>query len=140
MTGGLLLRLDEITQHQPSMIFLMIGINDLGVNSKGKILENYELIVKNIKEHSPSTKLNLQSILPVNNTVRKSGKTNRDVVFLNEKILEIAKKYGLDFFNLHPFFLDENGNLDKRFTQDGIHLDAEGYLIWKKELQKYIDS
>jgi len=140
MTGGMLLRLEEITQHQPSKIFLMIGINDLGVRSKDEILKNYEAIVKFISEKTPSTQLYLQSILPTNNSLRKSGKSNSDIVFLNEKINEIAQKMDLKYINLHPLFLDNNGALDERFTQDGIHLDEAGYQVWKKELKKYIDS
>ena len=74
MTGGLLMRLDEITQHEPAQIFLMIGINDLSVHSLDDIMKNYQAIVSDILLKTPSTKLYLQSILPVNNQVRNSGK------------------------------------------------------------------
>ena len=133
------MRLNEITQHNPAKIFLMIGVNDLSVHSIADILKNYEAIVADVLLKTPSTKLYLQSILPVNNQVRNSGKSNSDIVFLNKKIENIATENGLAFLNLHPLFLNGEGELDSRLTQDGIHLDAEGYLIWKKELQKYID-
>lgn len=139
MTGGMLERLEEVTQYQPAKIFLMIGINDLSVISNEKILDNYKAIVQQIKAKSPSTQLFLQSILPVNNQVRNSGRSNQDIIFLNEKIQSIAEKNDLVYVNLHPHFLDDQGNLDAALTQDGIHLDAKGYLIWKKELKKYID-
>jgi len=139
MIGGLLLRLNEITKHQPSKIFLMIGVNDVNVHPLDDIVENYKSIVSDILLKTPSTKLYLQSILPVNNQVRNSGKSNSDIVFLNKKIKDIATQNGLEFINLHQLFLDENGNLNSNLTQDGIHLDASGYLIWKKELRKYID-
>lgn len=139
MTGGMLGRLDEITPYQPDKIFLMIGVNDLSVNSLDYILRNYESIVSYILLKTPSTKLYLQSILPVNNDVRNSGKSNSDIVFLNEKIENIATRNGLIYLNLYPLFLDEEGQLDSKLTQDGIHLDSNGYLIWKKELQKYLN-
>ena len=139
MTGGLLLRLDEITRYKPSQIFMMIGINDLSVHDKSKILDNYKSIVTKILLKSPSTKLYLQSLLPVNNQVRNGGKSNADIIFLNEKIQELASENDLIYVNLHPLFLDEEGRLKANLTQDGIHLDAAGYLIWKKELQKYIN-
>ncbi len=140
MTGGLLMRLDDITRHQPAKIFLMIGINDLSIYSLDSILKNYEDIVTQILLKTPSTKLYLQSILPVNNQVRNSGKSNSDIVFLNKKIENIASENGLVFLNLHPLFLDGEGELNSNLTQDGIHLDASGYLIWKNELQKYINN
>ncbi len=139
MTGGMMVRLEEITKYHPAKIFLMIGINDLSVISKEKIIENYKSIVNQIVEKSPSTKLYLQSILPVNNEVRNSGKSNDDILFLNEKIQDIASNYGLVYVNLHPLFVDSEGRLKTNLTQDGIHLDVEGYLIWKKELTKYIN-
>lgn len=139
MTGGLLLRLDEITQYQPAKIFLMVGVNDVNVHPIPDILKNYRKIVKEVLLKTPSTKLYLQSILPVNNQVRNSGKSNADIIFLNKEIEKIAAENELVFLNLHPLFIDRNGMLDADVTQDGIHLDANGYLIWKKELQKYLD-
>ena len=108
MTGGLIMRLNEITQHQPTKIFLMIGVNDLSVHSLDDILKNYESIVADILLKTPSTKLYLQSILPVNNQVRNSGKSNLDIVFLNKKIENIATENGLVFLNLHPLFVSES--------------------------------
>lgn len=140
MTGGMLQRLDDITKYQPSKIFLMIGVNDISVLSKEKIIENYKSIVKKIVEKSPTSKLYLQSILPVNNEVRNSGKSNSDIIELNNNIQVIASDNELVYVNLHPLFLDEEGRLDAELTQDGIHLDMKGYLIWKKELLKYIDK
>jgi len=139
MTGGLLVRLNEITQYQPAKIFLMIGVNDLSVYSIDDILKNYQAIVSDILLKTPSSKLYLQSILPVNNHVRNSGKSNSDIVFLNKEIENIATENELIFLNLHSLFIDEDGQLDSSLTQDGIHLDASGYLIWKKELEKYIN-
>jgi len=138
MTGGMLQRLDGITKYQPAKIFLMIGVNDISVHSKEKIIEDYKSIVDKIVEKSPKTKLYLQSILPVNNDIRNSGKSNSDIISLNSNIQKIASENGLVYVNLHPLFLDKEGRLDSKLTQDGIHIDVKGYLIWKKELLKYI--
>lgn len=138
MTGGMLLRLDEITKHQPAKIFLLIGINDLSVHSKETILDNYEKIVDSIRTNTPKTKLYIQSLLPINNEVRSTGKDNEDIIYLNNKIKDIASKFNLVYVNLHPLFTDETGKLKSRLTQDGIHLDAEGYQIWKQALIPYL--
>ena len=140
MTGGMLLRLDEITKHSPAKIFLLIGINDLSVHSKVTIIENYQKIVANIQKNSPKTQLYLQSLLPVNNDIRECGKDNQDILFLNDKIKGIASKFNLVYVNLHPLFKDETGKLKSRLTQDGIHLDAEGYQIWKQALTQYLNN
>ena len=77
--------------------------------------------------------------MPVNNEVRSTGKDNQDILFVNDKIKAIASKYNLVYVNLHPLFTDETGKLKSRLTQDGIHLDAEGYQIWKQALNPYLD-
>lgn len=30
------------------------------------------------------------------------------------------------------------GMLDKRYTNDGLHLMGEGYLAWKEVIEKYV--
>lgn len=67
-TFGLLKRLDTITSGKPKRIVLMIGVNDI---SKGftekQTLKNYDKILSTIQEKSPSTKIIMTSVLPVNN-------------------------------------------------------------------------
>ena len=66
VTEGVLFRLEEITDSKPSKIFLMIGVNDLSLGiSIDSILTNYETILTKILDETPSTKIFIQSILPV---------------------------------------------------------------------------
>ncbi len=36
--------------------------------------------------------------------------------------------------DLHPHFSNEQGKLNKNFTMYGLHLNAEGYKLWKHVL------
>ena len=40
--------------------------------------------------------------------------------------------------DLHPYFLDSEGKLDKAYTLDGLHPNEKGYKVWKKILQPYL--
>ncbi|HPQ96908.1 MAG TPA: GDSL-type esterase/lipase family protein, partial [Thiolinea sp.] len=54
-TGGVLGRLDEVVRSRPDKIFLMIGTNDLSAGkSVEQIIANYRLILRRIREASPS--------------------------------------------------------------------------------------
>lgn len=134
-TDGILKRLPQILDGQPKQIFLMIGINDLLFHRPPHILKNYQDIINLILEKSPNTKLYIQSILPVNNQVKRTGLNNSDVLTLNEEIKKMAQKANLPFIDIYDLLKDKNGDLDEKFTKDGIHLNAAAYDIWVKELQ-----
>ena len=139
-TFGVLQRLDEITKRKPSRIFLLIGVNDLSKNIPNEaIIENIFAIVGKIRSASPKTKIFVQSLLPVN-----PGVKNFPVNFARqENILAIngqVKKYGTVFkftyVDIYGQFLDKQNMLDARFTDDGLHLNAAGYLHWVSYLKK----
>jgi len=130
VTEGILKRLSPILKGKPKKIFLMIGVNDLLFHSPQKTLGFYQEIVKTIRAKSPQTKLILQSLLPVNEQVKSMPIKNSDILTLNLGIEKIANSEELLFINLHSHFLDGKGRLDEKYTKDGIHLDASGYLLY----------
>jgi lysophospholipase L1-like esterase len=142
VTAGVIHRLDGITKGHPSKIFLLIGINDLGRNiSPDSVVKNILIISSYIKYESPSTKLFVQSILPVNDTYHKfSTHTNKvkEIKQVNEQLLQYANQYQYTFINLYSSFCDENEKLKSDLTNDGLHLKGEAYLLWKRIVYPYI--
>ena len=139
---GILERLDEVTEGKPAKIFLLIGVNDISRNVPAElILRNYEQIVNRIKKESPDTELYLQTILPVNNTfTRYKYHYNKDhiIAAVNKGIKELAIKEEVNLVDLHPHFLNEENKLDKKYTEEGLHLNAEGYKLWADILRACI--
>lgn len=67
-----LYRLNEVVSRKPAKIFLPIGTNDLARGiSTDSLFANLMLIADYVKQESPSTRLNLQSTLPVNKSFGK---------------------------------------------------------------------
>ena len=63
----------------------------------------------------------VQSILPVNKIgVKRFKQVNQQSIEINEE-----------------FFIDTNAELDKQYTQDGIHLTGKGYLLWLEVIDKF---
>lgn len=137
-TEGILKRLKLVLDLQPKQLFLMIGVNDLLFHSPEKIIDNYRKIVEQIHTDSPSTRLFLQSCLPVNNEVRNLTIGNEDLQTINQGIQKIASDYAVPFINLYPDFTDEKGNLNTDFTADGIHLNGKGYAVWRDKVADLI--
>lgn len=134
-------RIDELISSKPRKIFFMMGINDL-VTFAGTstVLENYEQVIQKIQTESPGTKLYLQSVLPVNNGLKDTYRENDDVLSINLGLQELAKKYQLTYVNLHSHFLNSEDKLDGKFSVDGIHINGEGYMVWKRLVEPYVNE
>lgn len=137
---GMRERLGEVLRHRPSKIFLMAGVNDLAYISLEKTWPKYERLVNEILTKSPSTKLYLQSVLPVNNLVSPTPVDNEDVQVLNAKIKEFAQAKNLIFIDLYSVLQDLDGNLDAAYTSDGIHINGLAYRKWAEVLNVYLDE
>ena len=72
-------RLDAVVNGAPAKIFLLIGINDVDRGaSADTIVERIGMIVDKIRKDSPSTKIYLQSVLPVSDHYKMfNGHTSR---------------------------------------------------------------
>lgn len=139
-TFGVLARLPRIVAAKPSRIFLMIGVNDLKREVPvATIINNYRRMVAMIRQGSPRTRIYLQSVLPVNDSMliepfRKV--TNADVARLNEALQQLARQKRVCYVNLHEVFADERGQLKKDETPDGLHLKIPSYVAWVAYLQR----
>jgi lysophospholipase L1-like esterase len=139
-TEDILARLPQITNGHPHKIFLLIGVNDLIFHPFPNILSNYETIVTQIRQLTPDSKLYLESVLPIHNSLRRSGLRNEDIIELNQGIQKIAVKYQLPYLDLHRKMIDADGALQANLSKDGIHLNAAGYQIFKELLKKHISE
>lgn len=138
-TKGILNRLDEVVKRNPKEVYIMIGINDIGKKVDLKVYEaNMEKIVQSF--NGKSTKVVIQSILPVNNQEFNNEISNKKVHQFNKVLQKIAKENGLQYIDLHMFFEDGKGQLQKDLTVDGIHLTGEGYDTWMENLDKELSD
>lgn len=145
ITMGVYDRLDAILSGQPAKIFLLIGINDVARGtSADSIVQNIRLITETIMTKSPDTHLFLQSVLPVNDSFDKfHGHTSRYkmVPEINDQLKKLAKEKNVTFIDLFTHFVNESGiKMDAKYTNDGLHLTGEGYLLWKEIVEPRISN
>ncbi len=136
-TADILERLDPIIEAKPRKIFLLIGVNDLMFLTLPQIQNFYEKIVLRLVTETPKTQLYLESILPIHNDLRRNGMKNEDIDTLNKEIKQIAEKYNATFIDLNSKFKNTEGSLRTEFSLDGIHLNGEGYLLFRDIIQPY---
>lgn len=140
-TWGVYDRLSTILKGRPRKLFLLIGINDIGRGKNDSyVIEGVKRIIKRIKKESPRTQLYVQSILPVNPIYGKfGGHTSqwKRIPGINAEIQKIADTEGVVFVDLFSSFVDDEGKMNKAYTNDGLHLLGEGYTIWKDVIVRY---
>ncbi|WP_121356658.1 family 20 glycosylhydrolase [Flavisolibacter nicotianae] len=135
VSTGVLKRLDEVAKRKPAKVFLLIGVNDLAGNiPPDSVVKNILLIADYLKQETPVTKLFVQSLLPVNDGLKKfAGHTSKAVQIkeVNERLQQEAATHHYSYINLHDSFCNPNGKLKEELTNDGLHLTGKGYLLWK---------
>lgn len=120
-------RLDAILKGSPAKIFLLIGINDVDRGaSADTIVERIGMIVDKIRKDSPSTKIYLQSVLPVSDHYKMfNGHTSRWQVVpeINKGLVRLAADRGVKYIDLYSHFIDNTtGKMNIKYTNDGLHL------------------
>ncbi|MGG6294776.1 GDSL-type esterase/lipase family protein [Leptolyngbya sp. AN02str] len=145
---GVLGRLSLLDATNPQTILLMIGINDLlrGVDDE-VILQNYTAIIQYLKQAHPETQIVVQSILPhASEAATWEGRDrllkipNDRIRNLNLRLAELAASEGVYFMNLYTLFADNRNRLRVDLSTDGLHLNPQGYLVWRSGLQMYIQQ
>ena len=142
ITFGVLKRLDDVIKRQPSKLFLLIGINDIGKDIPDAVIaNNIRKIILRVQAESPSTKIYVESILPVNPDVPNFPQhydKQEHVINTNKFIKKVAEETHCPYLNIHDLFTDAQGRLDAKYTKDGLHLTAEGdgYEKWIEYLKK----
>lgn len=123
-----LARINPILARKPGMIFLEIGINDFvtGINMDS-LYENYKKIIFLAK--SADAKLYVESVFPA---AFKYKYLIPSIRSFNDRLQAYCEMQGVSYIDLYTA-LSNNGELDHAFTSDGIHLNANGYRVWKEK-------
>ena len=121
-----------------------MGVNDIarGIPIK-TIAANIEKIVLKIQAQSPRTSIYLQNILPVNPDFGLFTNHMKCELIseLNVEVRDIAQKYHVTYIDLHTLFLDKKTNkLGVAYTNDGLHLLGNGYILWRNYILNFIND
>lgn len=56
----------------------------------------------------------------------------------NAALEQVAKRQGVTWINLYPLMADSEGKLRREFTNDGLHLMGQAYIVWRDALKPYV--
>ena len=126
-----------IKPYSPSRIFLYAGDNDIGYGkSADQVFEDYLEIVARLQKDLPESELVFISIKPSSARWDKWPEMAR----ANRMVSEYALDHNnLGFADLATPLLESDGNPKDVFVEDGLHLNEEGYRLWRKALAPFLE-
>ena len=136
---------DRVYKYNPSKVILLIGTNDIiyGKNID-YIVNNINKIVDLINKNLPKCKIYIESLYPINNTDNATinhnmvkNRTNELINNINSRINSISNT---TYINVHDSLIDNDGNLNLKYTVDGLHLNNSGYEIVTSIISQYLNN
>ena len=126
-----------IWPYMPTKIFLYAGDNDIGHGKTAdQVFEDYKELVELLRTDLPDSELIFISIKP--------SKQRWDwwptMVEANRMVREYANEHAsLGYADLATPLLDEDGLPKDVYVEDGLHLNDQGYDLWREALAPYLD-
>lgn len=128
---------DCVANSGASKVYIMLGMNDIGLYGIDDTIKNYEELVGRIKAKSPSVQIVVQSMTPMTSTsnILGSSLNNDNIKIYNSRLSELCKKNGWAFVDVASVMYDAQGiNLNRDFCSDpdgmGVHFTEVGCEKW----------
>lgn len=129
---------DRVYKYNPSKVILLVGINDLlYADHDDEISKNIGEIASNIHKKLPNCEIFIQSIYPMNKDWYVYA-SKEEITKVNDEIKKICKENKYKYLDLYSVLIDDNYQFDKKYTDDGLHPNEEGYKIVTKYIKEEI--
>ena len=149
-TGHVLWRManSPMDKISPKMTVVMIGTNNIGHkkpnseemhSSPAETVEGVQMIVDQLKEKYPTTKILLLEVFPRGN--KPDDRYRIAVDEINKGLESIYANNAVEnvqLYSINDLFLEEDGTLPKEIMPDFLHPSKEGYEIWAKAIEPMI--
>ncbi|OOF64405.1 cytidylyltransferase domain-containing protein [Rodentibacter sp. Ppn85] len=117
---------NNLIQHLGDKAILMFGTNDIIYPgwSNEQVLEDIQLLIHKLKNIKPDVILYFLEITPIALRVDRDNEVIRQLnQFLKTNLKDIQ------WISLDKSFSDQYGKLNLDYTQDGLHLNEQGYKL-----------
>lgn len=134
---------DCVAMSGAKKLFIMLGMNDIGIYGLEGSIENYKELLGLIIEKSPGIEVFVQSMTPMAaSSTSKSSKLNNDKIKeYNALLLEMCKENGWYFLDVASVMYDGAGYLKDSYCSDlssmGMHFTNEGCDAWVNYLKTH---
>lgn len=124
----------ELTGIKPKVAVLMIGTNNSRDDQPEAIADAIKLIVREIRNQCPKTKVLLLAVFPRNRPTDTPEQlaTNHKV---NELIAKLSHGRKVRFLDINRVFLGPDGKVPAGIMPDFLHPNEHGYQLWAQAME-----
>jgi lysophospholipase L1-like esterase len=128
------LRNGEFEGVSPKVVVIMIGTNNVTLNTVDEIAAGVTAIVDEVHQRSRTSRILLLGIFP------RGEKPNEHRVTIDQINQRLAKLGGghdgvVTYLDIGPKFLGADGSISKDVMYDFLHPSAKGYEIWVEAMK-----
>lgn len=121
-------------------VFIMLGMNDIGLYGTDGAMNSCKQVVTKILEKSPDAHIYLQTVTPMIESAQLESFNNTLVKEFNGKLKAYCDEKGYHYLDVYSALADDKGNLPKELCSDpdnmGLHFNDTSCQMWVDYLKK----
>ena len=129
-----------------SVVYIMLGMDNMGYLGTDRALSDLVTVVTNIKEAAPDVTIVMQSVTPMaDSSTSYSRSLNNDVIDeYNTTLQALCQEQRWYYLNVSEVFKNENGFLIRDYCSDygkmGMHFTYKGAAVWVDYLKTHVPA
>lgn len=132
---------DAIAATGAKKVFIMLGMNDIGLYGIDATLKNWDTLLWAVNKVCPGVEIVIQSMTPVYTGGERGKLTNPNIDAYNQRLQEFAEENSYGWLDVASSMKDATGGLAERYCSDQyVHLTSDGAATWVQVLKSYAES
>ncbi len=125
-----------ILPYRPKQVIIYAGTNDLNAKKKPDLVfGDFVALVERLRRDLPKARIGFIAAAPTH------ARWNQIEQFkeFNALVKAYCQRHKVDFIDVYPLMLGADGKpKNDIFVKDGLHLNANGYAIWREAVAPYL--
>ena len=130
---------EALSENQFGKVYIMLGLNEMGTGNINTFIAKYSEVIARVRELQPDAIIYIQGIMHVTADKSDNDKlfNNPNINERNEALSQLANDEDIFYIDMNESVDDEDGNLIKELSFDGVHLKASAYERWHQYLLQH---
>jgi lysophospholipase L1-like esterase len=117
----------EFDHANPTVVVVMIGTNNMDLNTPDEIAAGISAICEELHRRAPAAHILLLGIFPRG---ASPDATRQKVASVNERLARLDGRNGVTYLDIGRSFLEADGSISAEVMYDHLHPTAKGYALW----------
>ena len=139
--GTKMLLEDSVAASGAKKVYIMLGMNDVGLYGVDTAVANMEKLVDRILGKTPDAKIFIQSATPMVSSAQLTDLNNANLLQYDQKLEALCADRGWYFVDVASVMRDSDGSLPREYCSDpdgmGIHFTDIGCERWIEYLRTH---